>query len=93
MRECPHPQCGVSVAWDLVDHGVFGFAACCPMKGLIGAADVEAPDGSPLTYRALLQQRDDLIRLLRSIAEDKSAYQWHTAIANTLTLTTQAEGR
>lgn len=33
MRECPHPECGVSVAWDLVDHSFFGFAAGCPLKG------------------------------------------------------------
>jgi len=30
MRQCQF--CQTSVAWDLVDHGFFGFKASCPMK-------------------------------------------------------------
>lgn len=40
MRECPHPQCEMRVAWDLVDDPFWGFAASCPMKALAsGKAD------------------------------------------------------
>lgn len=32
MCGCPHPDCGVSIRWDLVDHPFFGFKAGCPLK-------------------------------------------------------------
>lgn len=43
MRECPHEQCGVSVAWDMVDHSFWGFAASCPLKQRSGAGDGNQP--------------------------------------------------
>lgn len=36
-RECPHPDCGVRVAADLIDHHRFGFAAACRLKPKAGA--------------------------------------------------------
>lgn len=32
MCECRHTDCGIHVAWDMVNHKVFGFAAVCPLK-------------------------------------------------------------
>jgi len=44
MRECPHQDCRVRVAHDLVDHSFFGFKASCPMKkGRSGTGDGNQP--------------------------------------------------
>lgn len=42
------PDCGTSVAHDLVDHPFFGFAASCPLKARTGT--VHPPRGAGLRW-------------------------------------------